>query len=61
MTAGKSDPESLESDVDAIKQKFGPLAEVYAENRSEAAARAGNTEGEEHWKAVAEIAEDDDQ
>ena len=61
MTAGKSDVESLESDVDAIKQKFGPLAEVYAENRSEAAARAGNAAGEEHWKNVADLAEDDGQ
>ena len=60
MTSGKSDSESLESDVDAIKQKFGPLAEVYAESRSEAAARAGNAAGEDHWKTVAEIAEDDD-
>ena len=60
MTALKSDPESLASDVDAIKQKFGPLAEVYAENRSEAAAAAGNPAGEQHWKTVADLAEDDD-
>ena len=38
MPPGTPEPESLESDVNAIKQKFGPFAEVYAENRSEAAA-----------------------
>lgn len=60
MTAVKPDPESVESDVDAIKQKFGPFAEVYAENRIEAAAAAGNVAGEQHWKTVADLAEEDD-
>jgi hydroxymethylpyrimidine/phosphomethylpyrimidine kinase len=61
MPAAKSEAESVESDVEAIKQKFGPLAEVYAENRSEAAAAAGNQAGEQHWKTVADLTEDDDQ
>ena len=61
MPSENPEPERLESDVDAIKQKFGPFAEVYAENRSEAAATAGNGAGERHWRAVAEIAEGDDQ
>jgi hypothetical protein len=61
MPAGKLEAESVENDVDAIKQKFGPLAEVYAENRSEAAAAAGNQAGEQHWKTVADLAEDDGQ
>ena len=59
MPAEKSEPRNLESDVDAIKQKFGAFAEVYAENRSEAAGRAGNEAGEEHWKNVADLAEND--
>jgi hydroxymethylpyrimidine/phosphomethylpyrimidine kinase len=61
MAAGESETNSVEKDVDAIKQKFGPLAEVYAENRSEAAAAAGDQAGEQHWKTVADLAEDDDQ
>ena len=61
MPAGKPDPESLESDVVTIRQRFGPFAEVYAENRSEAAGRAGNIAGEQHWKNVAHLAEEGDQ
>jgi hydroxymethylpyrimidine/phosphomethylpyrimidine kinase len=61
MSAGQQDPERIESDVETIKQKFGPLAEAYAENRREAAAAAGNESGEQHWKNVARLAEDDDQ
>ena len=33
---------------------------VYAENRSEAAAWAGNEEGQAHWKKVAEALREDD-
>ncbi len=61
MTSEKPESDRLDSDLEAIKGKFGPLAEVYAENRSEAAARAGNAEGEDHWKNVADRAEGDDQ
>ena len=61
MPSEKPRNESAENDADAIKQKFGPLAEVYAESRSEAAAAAGNHAGEKHWKHVADLAEDDDQ
>lgn len=61
MPAEKLDPQNPESDVDALKQKFGAFAEVYAESRSEAAGRAGNEAGEEHWKNVADLAEEDDQ
>jgi hypothetical protein len=61
MPSENPEADRVERDVDAIKQKFGPLAEVYAENRREAAGMAGNDAGEQHWKTVAEIAEDDGQ
>lgn len=62
MPGKTPDLNCLESDVDAIRQKFGPFAEVYAESRSEAAAAAvGNEAGEEHWRNVADIAEETDQ
>lgn len=61
MPAENPEADRVESDVDAIKQKFGPLAEVYAENRREAAQRAGNDAGEQHWKTVAHRSAEDDQ
>ena len=61
MPAESPEAERLESDVDTIKKRFGPLAEVYAESRSEAAGMAGNEAGEQHWKTIADRAEDDGQ
>lgn len=44
---------SPDADAEAIEEKFGSFAEVYAENRIEAADIAGNDAGKEHWKKVA--------
>lgn len=44
---------SPDADAEAIEEKFGSFAEVYAENRIEAADMAGNEAGKEHWKKVA--------
>ncbi len=41
------------ADADAIEEKFGSFAEVYAENRIEAADAAGNDAGKDHWQKVA--------
>lgn len=49
----KAEPNSPAADADAIEEKFGSFAEVYAENRIEAAEIAGNDSGKEHWKKVA--------
>ena len=61
MSSGNPEPDCAQRDADAIRHKFGPFAEVYAENRSEAAGLAGNDAGERHWKSVADLAEDDGQ
>ena len=61
MPSRNPESDRLEGDVDAIKRKFGPLAEVYAENHREAAEMAGNEAGEQHWKSVADLSAEDDQ
>lgn len=60
MTTGKPGPGEVERDAEAIEDKFGPLAEVYAENRSEAAELAGDEAAEQHWKKVEEALGGDD-
>jgi hypothetical protein len=57
----KGDPHSahLNEDADAIEQKYGPFAEVYADSRPEAAEMAGNGPGKERER-IAAIARDGD-
>ena len=57
----KPEQNSPAADADAIEEKFGSFAEVYAENRIEAADIAGNDAGKEHWQEVAaEIPREDE-
>ena len=42
-----------DADAEAIEEKYGAFAEVYAENRIEAADIAGNDAGKSHWQKVA--------
>jgi hypothetical protein len=51
--ADKAEEKNPAADADAIEEKFGSFAEVYAENRIEAADIAGNDAGKEHWEKVA--------
>ena len=48
----------VKKDAEASEQKFGALADVYAETRSEAAEVAGDEAGEEHWRKVAATIDD---
>ena len=59
MIAGKTDRKRIENDAEAIKDKFGPFAEVYADNRSDAAELAGDDAAGEHWKKVGETLDED--
>jgi len=57
------DPETngVEKDADAVEQKFGQFADVYAEARSEAAQIAGHQTDKEHWQEVAATVEESDE
>jgi hypothetical protein len=62
MSAENPNRISLESDAQAIEEKYGPFAaEVYAENRAEAADLVGNRFSKGHWQKVAEKVRNDDQ
>ena len=54
MSIDKLDENRPEEAAEAVEDKYGAAAEVYAENRVEAAALAGNEEGQAHWEKVAE-------
>lgn len=58
MITGKPDPAAVEQDAEAIEDKFGAFAEVYAENRKEAADLAGDDAAEAHWRKVEQVLED---
>lgn len=60
MTIGKSGPGEVDQDAEAIAGKFGPFAEVYAENRSDAAELAGDEAAEEHWRKVEQALDGED-
>ena len=61
MSVEKLDEDRPEEAAEAVEEKFGAAADVYAENRREAAALAGNDQGQAHWEKVAEaIREDED-
>ena len=54
MTQQSRNDPAVESDAATLEGKFGDLATVYAENRSEAAELRGADEDAEHWRDVAE-------
>jgi hypothetical protein len=60
MTSGKPAPGEVEEDAQVIAAKFGPFAEVYAENRKDAAQLAGDEAAGEHWKKVEETLDEGD-
>ena len=60
MSVDKLEEGKPEEAAEAVEDKYGAAAEVYAENRVEAAALAGNEEGQAHWKKVAEALREDD-
>lgn len=60
MTSGDQKAPSARKDAEALEDKFGAFAAVYAQARSEAAEIAGDTAGEDHWEAVAESLEEND-
>lgn len=58
MPTEKPKPTTVKEDAQALERKFGALAEVYAETRSEAAEIAGDEAAEEHWRQVAASIDD---
>ena len=50
----KSKDDANSPNVSGLKMKFGDEADTYAQVRSEAAAEAGDNEGSERWKRLAE-------
>ena len=61
MSVDKLDERSPEEAAAAVEDKYGTAAEVYAENRVEAAAMAGNDKRQSHWEKVAQaLGEDED-
>ena len=60
MITGKTSPTAVERDAEALEDKFGAFAEVYAENRSDAAELAGDEAAGAHWKKVEEALGDED-
>ena len=44
----------VDEDADALERKYGDLASIYAENRSEAAELRGARHDAEHWREVKE-------
>ena len=60
MSVDKLAGNKPEEAAEAVEDKYGAAAEVYAENRVEAAALAGNDEGEEHWQKVAQALREDE-
>lgn len=54
MPGARCDSSAIEEDAKALERKWGAFAEIYAQNRSEAAGVLGNQPGKEHWKMVAE-------
>jgi hydroxymethylpyrimidine/phosphomethylpyrimidine kinase len=59
MSVDKLDETMPEEAAEAVEDKYGSTADVYAENRREAAALAGNDKGQAHWKKVAEALRED--
>ena len=52
--------DNVEQDADALENKFGDLAKIYAENRSEAAQLRGADHAARHWRQVKDEIEDSD-
>jgi len=48
----------VQGDAEKLKQKFGPLADFYAETRAEAAETAGLEDDKSHWETVARTVEE---
>ena len=46
-------PASIDDGIEKLKQKFGDEADVYAENRSDAAELADNRRDAERWDEIA--------
>ena len=61
MSVDKLDENRPEEAAEAVEDKYGAAAEVYAENRVEAAALAGDAEGEKHWEKVTRALRDDEE
>ena len=53
MSAEYPESRRLKQDADAIKEKYGPFAEVYAETRSEASETVGDDANKKHWERIA--------
>jgi hypothetical protein len=60
MPGENPDSRRLKEDVDAIEEKYGAFADVYAESRSEAAETAGDEDAKRHWEKVAAAMKGDD-
>lgn len=61
MATGDSRRRPAEQDAEALEQKFGEFADVYAETRGEAAEIAGDRAAEKHWEQVAATIDDEDE
>ena len=44
--------DNIERDAETLEDKFGDLAKIYAENRSEAAQLRGAGRAAQHWQKV---------
>jgi hypothetical protein len=53
------DKKNTEKDAQAVKDKFGPFADIYAESRSDAAEVTGDEAAEQHWDEVAATVQDE--
>ena len=60
MSVEKLDENKPEEAAEVIEDRYGAAAEIYAENRSEAAGMAGNETGKTHWKKVARAIHEDE-
>ena len=61
MSVEKLDDSRPEEAAEAVEDKYGAAAEIYAENRVEAAAMAGDEEGRAHWQRVARALGEDEE
>ncbi|HKX91578.1 MAG TPA: hypothetical protein VJM15_04035 [Sphingomicrobium sp.] len=59
MATADRDERKTEDDAQAVKDKFGSFADVYAESRSDAAEITGDEAAEQHWDEVAATVQDE--
>ena len=61
MPTTKPQTTGVAKDADALEDKFGEFADVYAETRREAAEMAGRETDTKHWEKVAATVEEPDE